>query len=238
MEQLNSSAEQSLSGYHFNSVIDWKELPIAEQEFVKDAIRVLKFKKKAVIYSMRENPRGVYIIRKGKIKIEQVSYDGSVQILFVYAESEAFGFRPLLSNELHPVNAVALEDCELEFIAADSFLQLLRTSVTLSNLLLQSLSHEFTVLVNRINLFAQRGIKERLAFALLVLNEKYRQPADTDVAPEIKISRTDLANYAGTSLENLVRTLKFFKERKLVSVSGKSIFLLNPDALLLLSGIQ
>ena len=238
MDKPFEEFQQSLKGFHFNSVIAWSKLTQPEKDFVKEKTQVLKIKKKQVLYNMYDNPRGVYVIKKGKIKIEQVSYDGSTQILFVYATGEAFGFRPLLSKELHPVNAVALEDCELEFIAAEHFLEMLRTSLTLSNLLLESLSHEFTVLINRINLFAQRGIKERLAFALLVLNEKYRQSNDLTVASEIKINRTDLANYAGTSLENLVRTLKYFRERKLVSVNGKSIYILNFESLLLLSGIH
>lgn len=76
-----------------------------------------------------------------------------------------------------------------------------------------SLSHEFTVLTNRLNVFAQRGIKERLALALLILNEKFRTAENKDGISEIKMNRTDLANYVGTSLENLGRTLTTFKEK-------------------------
>ncbi len=236
--QPEERIENLLDGFRFKLVMDWSLLGNADKEFIAGKLTTFKLKKKGLLYSMNEKPKGVYLIRRGKIKVEQISYDGSVQILFIYTVGEVFGFRPLLSNELHPVSAIALEDCELDFIPAQDFLTLLKQSVNLSNLLLAGLSHEFTVMVNRINLFAQRGIKERLAFALLVLNEKYKHPNALMPEAEIKISRTDLANYAGTSLENLVRTLAYFKEKNLVRVAGKSIYIANFEALLILSGIQ
>jgi Ni2+-binding GTPase involved in maturation of urease and hydrogenase len=51
------------------------------------------------------------------------------------------------------------------------------------------------------------------------------------------INRTDLANFAGTSLENLVRTLKTFEEKKHIRTIGKSIFIENFEALYVLTGI-
>src|ERR1043165_5567466 len=192
MEQ--PEGKELLKGFHFNSIIDWSKLPTEQNALVQEKLQVIKVKKKTLVYSMHDAPRGVYLIRKGKIKIDQVSYDGSTQILFIYTVGEAFGFRPLLGKEPHPVNAIALEDCELGFLPGADFLELLHTSITLSNMLLESLSHEFTVLVNRIHLFAQRGVKERLSFALLVLNEKYRNPTVAETEVEIKINRTDLAN--------------------------------------------
>ncbi len=230
--------EQGLRGFHFKSVIDLAKLSMEERGFIQGKSLQLKLKKKAVLYWAHDKPKGVYFLKKGKIKIEQISYDGSVQVLFIYCAGEAFGFRPIIGQELQPVNAVALEDCELDFLPAVDFLALLKSSVKLSNLLLVGLSHEFTVLINRINLFAQRGIKERLAFALLVLNEKYKYSNSLVPEADIKINRTDLANYVGTSLETLVRTLKYFNERKLVRTKGKSIFIINFEALFILSGIQ
>lgn len=92
-------------------------------------------------------------------------------------------------------------------------------------------------MVNRFTVFAQRGIKERLALSLLLLNEKFLLPNQITEDAEIKISRTDLANYAGTSLENLVRTIKLFEEKKYLRTAGKSIFIENFEALYILTGI-
>jgi CRP-like cAMP-binding protein len=99
------------------------------------------------------------------------------------------------------------------------------------------MSHEFTILVNRINIFAQRGIKERLALFLLILNETYKHPGQFAEEAEITLNRNDLAGYTGTSVENLVRTLKVFKENGYIKTSGKSIFIEDFEALYALTGI-
>lgn len=227
-----------MNRFHFNSGIGWDLLSEKEQkDLVKNSSSVT-LKKKKVLFRQGSNPRGVFIVKSGKLKVYQLNFDGSIQILFIYTTDEVFGYRPILSNEAQPVSIAAMEDCELLFIDKKYFLQFLNNSVQLSNQLLVSLCHEFTVLTNRINVFAQRGIKERLALALLILNEKYRTVDSVNNKSEIKMTRTDLANYVGTSLENLVRTILFFKERQLISTKGKSIFIENFENLFILSGIE
>ncbi|MBS1685415.1 MAG: Crp/Fnr family transcriptional regulator [Bacteroidetes bacterium] len=230
--------KSALDGFRLNAVLDLEELSDDDRQYIRERSTTIRVRRKQIIYSMHEKPKGMYLVRSGKIRIEQVNYDGSAQILFIYTTGEAFGYRPLLSRELHPVNAIAMEDSELDFISASDFLELLHRSVALSNMLLTSLSSEFTVLVNRINLFAQRGIKERLAFALLLLNEKYHHPNAILPESDIRLSRIDLANYIGTSPETLVRTLRTFQEKNLIRVKGRSITILNFESLLILSGIM
>jgi CRP-like cAMP-binding protein len=218
------------------SGIQWEELPLQLRETFRKSAKKIKLKKKEVLFRMGSYPRGLFILRTGKLKVYQVSYDGSLQILFVYATGEIFGYRPILSSENQPVSIAALEDSTLFFIDRKKFLDVLVKSHELSNMLLISLSHEFTVLTNRINVFAQRGVKERLALVLLVLNEKFKI-GDEDVA-DIKITRTDLANFVGTSLETLVRTMNYFKAKRLVRTRGRSIFIEHFENLFILSAIE
>ncbi len=122
------------------------------------------------------------------------------------------------------------------FIERKNFINLIVKSVSISNQLLISLSREFTVLTNRITLFAQRGIKERFAIVLLILNEKYK--SDKESISEITLSRTDLANFVGTSVESLSRMINVFKTKKLIKTEGKKIMIENIRELYLLSAID
>lgn len=230
--------KRALNRFHFYSGIRIDSLPENELEIFNKHAKKINLKKKKVLFRQGSYPNGVYILKSGKLKVYQLNYDGSIQILFIYAAGEVFGYRPILSNEYQPVSIAALEDCELLFIERKFFLELLQKSLTLSNQLLVSLSHEFTVLTNRINVFAQRGIKERFALALLILNEKYKSESDMDGFAEIKLARTDLSNFVGTSLENLSRTLNYFKEKRLIRTKGKSIFIEHFENLFILSAID
>lgn len=235
--QLKSKIDDTLTNFQFYSGIRLEDLPVRERIELEQDSETIKLNKKGVLYTEGDVPKGVYILQKGKIKCTQLNFDGSVQILFIFSVGEMFGHRAILSTDKHVVSAVALEECELLFIDKDNFLSVLNGSPVLSRMLLQSVCHEYNVLANRISIFAQKSIKERLAFFLLILNEKYKLPGQSNQDAEIKVNRSDLASYIGTSLENLVRTLKDFKTKCIIRTDGKSIFINDFDTLYSLTGM-
>jgi CRP-like cAMP-binding protein len=228
---VKNKIEDDLNYFHFYSGMRLDSIPEEEKMNLLFDSKTIKLKKKTILYSEGEIPKGVYVLKSGKIKVSQLNLNGTVQIFFIYSSGDLFGHRPILCDGKHPVTAVGLEDCELLFIERDHFQTVVKDSSNLSELFLQSVSHEFSVLVNRINIFAQRSIKERLAYFLLVLNDKYKRPGQRDNQSEIKVNRSDLASCTGTSLENLVRTIKDFKEQNFIRTDGKSIYITDFEAL-------
>jgi CRP-like cAMP-binding protein len=94
-----------------------------------------------------------------------------------------------------------------------------------SQRLLKALSHEFTVLANSISVFAQRTAPERLAIALIVLREKYKDDQSTEHGIVLNLSRSDLANMAGIAKENVIRLLKEFKAEGILETDGRKIIM-------------
>jgi len=227
----------NLNYFHFYSGMRMDSIPEQERSELEAQSKIIKVDKKTVLYNEGEVPKGIYVLLSGKIKVSQLNVDGSVQIFFIYSAGDLFGHRPVLCDDKHPVTAVALEDCSVLFIERDHFLNVLTASQRLSRIFMQSISHEFTVLVNRINIFAQRSIRERLAYFLLILNDKYKLPGQVADEAEIRVNRGDLASYTGTSLENLVRTLKEFKNKNFIRTNGKSIYINDFESLYSLTGI-
>lgn len=217
--------------YHFISGSILEGLPKDELVLLKERMTRRELKKGTVISREGSYPKGVYFLRKGKVKIYQTNLEGKEQIVYIYTKGESFGYRPILCDEPHPVSAKTLEDSVVSFIPLDSFLKVLNKSTVLPNKLLRNLSHEFTVWINRISAFGQKGLKERIALALLILNEKYKKKGKEHRSSEITLSREDFANYVGTSKEPLVRALRNFKDEKLIRTKGTKIIVLNPAKL-------
>jgi CRP-like cAMP-binding protein len=216
--------------YHFITGSILEGLPSRDFRLLKEGMKRVEKSKGELIYKEGSHPKGVYILRKGKIKIFQTSAEGREQIVYIYKKGEIIGYRPIIAKGVHPVSAVALEDCVLSFIPKKYFLDVLERSLALSTRLLSNLSHEFTVWTNKISLFTQQPVRERVAISLLILNEKYRK--DQTAKPStITLSRRDLANYVGTVKETLVRVLQDFKKRKIVRTEGQKIIILNPKEL-------
>lgn len=229
--------ETNLAGFNLNHGLRLDLLPPKEKNEIEEQAKYFKLSKKTVLYNEGETPKGMYAVVKGKIKISQLNADGTEQILFILSEGELFGYRNILNNQRHVLTATALENCEVLFLEKEYFLKIVKDSQHFSNLLLESVGHEFTALVNRINIFAQKNIKERLALFLLLLNQVYKTPDQISDISEIKLNRGDLASFIGTSIENLVRTIKVFKENNYIHTNGKSIYINDVDALLNISGL-
>jgi len=87
---------------------------------------------------------------------------------------------------------------------------------------------------NKMTTLAQKPVRERLAESLLILNNLFKSEGKCKVLNDhatISLSREDLANIVGTATETVIRLLSDFKDDGLVSISGRSITLVDIDGL-------
>lgn len=218
-----------ISKFYFNTSSLFEGVSKEHFGMLKSAMKRIEKKKGEIIFKKGSYSKGIYILRKGKVKVYHE--DGKVQILYIFRKGEFFGYKPLLCNEPNPVTAEVLEDAVITFIPKIPFLEVLQLSPQLSNRLLFNLSHEFTVWVNTAAAFAQQSVKERFALILLILNEKYKKPGDKKPV-ELNLSREDLAGYVGTAVESLVRILREFKEKGFLEVKGRKIKIIDTASLM------
>ena len=217
-----------LSKYSFksNALLDK-----IKSEFMQelDKIRSTKmYPKGEISYEEGSNPKAVYRLKSGKVKIEQLSLDGKIRIVYVYTQGEFFGFRPLLSNEKHPVSAIFLEDSEVEIYEGKEFIEISKKAPNLSFNLVEILSFEFNVWINLISSLSHKSAKEKIALILLILNEKYR---NVNGKSEITMTKSDIAKYSETSEETVVRVIGFFEEQEILKNQGRTLEIMNPKLL-------
>ena len=218
-----------LSSFYFNSTPVDEVLGEAERVQLYKNSTEFKYTRGINIFEERTYPKGVYILKKGRVKLYQSTSSGTQQIIAIHGAGEIFGYRPILSNERYPVSATTLEPCTVVFIPRRDFQNALEKSTALSNLLLKYLSHEFTVWVNIVSILARTTVKERLLLNILLLAERYREPSKWPV--KITLPKADLACLIGTSNETLARMLKLLKQEKLVVSRGSSMEINGPEQL-------
>lgn len=182
-----------------------------------------KYLKGDVIFREGAVPSGIFLIRSGKVKKYKVDNLAKEQIIYVAGPGELIGYHAVLSEERYPDSAAVIEDSLVSFIPQEDFIDILHRSPAFTQRLLKALSHEFTVLANSISVIAQRTATERLAIALIVLREKYKEDGADENDIVLNISRMDLANMAGIAQENVIRLLKEFKAEHIVETDGRKI---------------
>jgi CRP/FNR family transcriptional regulator len=224
--------EFTIEKYHLKSSSFFDYLTGVEKKEIKEKMSRIEFTKGDSLFKEHSFSRGVFILRKGKVKIFQTSEDGKQSIVYIYKKDDYFGYRPLLAQEPNPVSATAMDNVVVTFIPKDVFLDLLLRSASLAQNLLVVLSKEFTVWINKTTIFSQFQVKERVALSLLILNEIYRKTDDSNKNANIMISRDDFAGFVGTAKESLVRMLRIFKDEKVIVTKGTKIIILKPRVLL------
>jgi CRP-like cAMP-binding protein len=220
----------ALDKYYYKSPDLFKHLPPSEASLISRNTVQKSIRKNKLFFKQGSHPAGVYLLTTGKVKMYQANADGKETVIYFYSAGDIMGYRPIICNECHPLSAAALEDCIYSFIPREAFLTILASSPSLSNLLLENLGHEFSVWVNNMSLFSSQSVKERTAMALIKLHEIYKPEEGGQSI--IRLSRSDFAAYVGTAKETLVRLLGDLKRKKVISIQGKSIRILNMNTLL------
>lgn len=189
------------------------------------------YKKNQTIFVEGSYPRGVFCVNHGKVKIYALGDEGKEQIVHIAKAGEVIGFRAMLSGESYKLSAVTLEDSNICFVSKDDFLNMMDTLPSLRNSLIQELSKELGERAIFITNLAQKTVRERLAYSLMLLSDIY------DDEP-INLSREDLANFVGTATETLIRLLKEMKEEGLIDTQTRKIFIVKKEELIQLAGGQ
>lgn len=187
------------------------------------------YKKYQAVFLEGSFPRGVYCINQGMVKIFKRGDEGKEQIIHIAKAGEMVGFRAMFTEEPYKVGAEVLEESNICFIGKEDFLNLMDTNTVLRNGIIKELSKELADRADFITNMAQKSVRERLAFTMLILMDVF------DNAP-INLSREDLANFVGTATETLIRLLKDFKEEGIIEVQTRKIFVLQKERLLQISG--
>ncbi|PBQ30489.1 Crp/Fnr family transcriptional regulator [Sphingobacteriaceae bacterium] len=224
--------EFNLEKYHLKSLSFFDLLSEEELAKIKVTAQRKEFTKGEYLFKENTFSKGIYSIRKGKVKIFQTNSVGKQSVVYIYKKGEFFGYRPLLAEEPHPVSGVAMDNVVITFIPKDIFLEILNASPGLARRLLQNLTKEFTVWVNKLTVFSQYGVKERVALSLLILKRIYTVTEEKGKVVVISITRDDFAGFVGTAKETLVRMLRIFKDEKIISTRGTKITILKHKTLL------
>lgn len=215
--------------YLFQNSFIFTELPLKDIAMVQSGIKTELRKRGDLLFRQGEFPKGAYWLQSGKVKIFQETLSGQRQTLYIYSDGDIIAHRQLIAGETNPVSAVLLEDAKIGLIPSEAFRELLYASPFFARNLLTALARDFTVWMNRTTVFTQYPVRRRLILALLILYEQYRRSGSPPGV--VTMTRTELSEYVGASLETVVRVLNTLKASNLVRIHGRRILLPNPIGL-------
>jgi CRP-like cAMP-binding protein/CheY-like chemotaxis protein len=183
--------------------------------------------RKMFLYQEGKRPKGVYLVKSGKIKAYRMNEDGKEYITNLYGPGEYIGYLPLLENKTYEDSAVVLEDAEVAFFPKDEFLDALYQDLQIATKFIRLIARSVVEKEERLLSLAYGSLRKRVAKGLLDIHTKFagsHPDASTGrVRLPLSISREDIAQYIGTATESLIRTLSDFKSEKLIDIQDGKI---------------
>ncbi|HEY4799418.1 MAG TPA: Crp/Fnr family transcriptional regulator, partial [Bacteroidia bacterium] len=195
-------------------------LPVEEFEIVR-------FPQRQHIYFNGDTPEGIYIVISGKIKIYLNGNGSREQIIRIAVPNDVIGYENLLNESIFFTSAVAHDDVQLRFIPKDMFMYLVKNNPEFMNAFLLVLCNDLIEKEKQTIDFAYMPVRGRLAYALLLLDNIFKNGADENIS----LSRSELAGYIGSVRETTTRLLSEFKHENLIEINGAEIKLLNRNKL-------
>ena len=124
-----------------------------DQELAKISkiIQKLKFKKGEYIFKEKDETKGLYLIKAGKIEIAKVTPDGCKQTLSVFTKGHFFGELSILEQRKHQAFAIASENTELFLIGKEDFEKLEKEISPIAFKILKKLALVMCMNVRRMN---------------------------------------------------------------------------------------
>lgn len=184
------------------------------RSFLQGRKTLVKFPKGKYIFNEGESSRGIYCISNGLVKLERTSKSGGVRLLNVLQDGDLLGCRTVFSNEKYTVSAVALEDTIACFVPRGVLLSLVEKEPALAIELLSDISREAKRNDTRLYQSTEVNASGRVADTLLFLKEHLKSRRWT---------RAEIAAWAGTTTETVVRCLTQFEKDALVTLNGHRI---------------
>lgn len=168
--------------------------------------------------------QGLYFIFSGKAKVLKTGIHGKEQIVRLTKEGDTLGFRGFGTNNRYLIAASALEDTVLCNFSNEVMQEILKNIPEFTYDMMLFYAQELNKSENNVKKIAQMNVRERVIDALLYLLNKFGQ---TNGLTNITLSRKEIADFTGTTDEQITRILSSLKKDGLIKVVGKKIGLLD-----------
>lgn len=189
------------------------------------------FKKKEVIFSEGDPSEWLYIVTDGKVKITKLSHDGKEIILEIIAPRDFFGGLAVLRGFPYPANAVAMEDTKLLKISRSNLMRVLDRFPNLMYCMAQQVGDRMKESHETLKNIALERVEARIASLLLKLSDKTGNKTDDGFVIDMKLTKQDIAEMVGTTVETSIRTMSKFKKLGILSEKNNRIVIKKLDKL-------
>ena len=220
MSQKNAVADKTFS-----------DLPAAVASAIEQEALTTTYPTGAVLFAEGQAPRGVFIVRRGRVKLSICGSDGRTLILRIVDSGSPMGVAAAVSGRQYEATAETQEPSEISFLRQSDLLRLMRQYGEIALWVTQHISQDYACTCREIrDLILSDSASEKLA-RLMVGWLDQNATATNPTQVKLALTHEEIGQMIGTSRETVSRLFAGFKKQRLIQQNGCNLVIPNRMAL-------
>lgn len=189
------------------------------------------------LYRQEDEFSSIFAVRSGSIKAYTVSDDGKELVTGFYFPGEILGMDGIGRNR-HASSAKAMETSSICEIPFGNLGELSQEIPSLQQHCFQLMSQEIVDDRQLLALLSKSNAEERVATFLLSISARKARHRLSATNFRLTMSRSDMGNYLGLTVETISRVLSKFQKSGMLAVDNKEISIIDMAALRTTSAVK
>ncbi len=209
-----------------------------QKTFLENGKRIT-LQKKSILFSQGDSARKCYLIKTGSLKLSKLNEQGKEVIFRYLNRGEVAAVTAVLRDRNYPVTAECLEETEVIGWDKQTILTVMRQYPDIAINLIGIVFDRIEEVQDRYLELCTEAVDQRIARSLLRLMRSSGIKCSDGIHIDLSLSRQNIADYSGTTLYTVSRTLSNWEKKGWIKSGREKIFIKDPHSLVLFSeGLQ
>jgi len=209
----------------------YRRLSAEDRVRIAAVTTVRQYGKGDVIFREGDPSDVFYTVASGRVKIVKALPNGREVLLETFGTGDPFGAVAAYDGRPFPASAIAIEETSALLLPRHTFFSLLEHHPTLVRGLLSGLTQRLVELTARLGELSGGRVETRLARLILKLVEVNGRADSDGVFIPLALSRQELADMTGTTIESCIRVMSRWGKEEVVRTERNGFTVINRAAL-------
>jgi len=206
-----------------------QDLTARELKKIAPYFQEYRFKRNQHIFREGDPANRFYIIKSGRVRLLKTAASGKEMVLEVMVPGQLCGGTALF-GEVHRNGAQAVEATIAYGISRDGYQDLLSTNPKIARGIIKYLGAKLMDAHDVIISLVSSKVESRIASVIVRLCENHGSVIDNGILINIRLTRQDIADIVGSTVETTIRTISRFQKQGLLATVSGNLLVKNIDA--------
>jgi len=185
----------------------------------------------SILFHQGDPATNCFLVNRGRLKLTKLNEQGKEVILRYISAGEMTATIAVLKGKNYPVTAESIEESDVTSWDKPIMIQMMRQYPEIAINLLGIVLERIDDIQHRYLEVCTERVDQRIARSLLRLMQRAGSKTRDGIRIDIALSRQNIADYSGTTLYTVSRTLSAWEKNGWVKSGREQIVITNPHAL-------